>query len=245
MISEFALNAATLNKTVSKCLSEPFFRIVYMESQLAFQLHHWLFCSMSRSVCARVFEAERNRDLMSKVCRHVKMGGLQHRDNEKHISAVQSRMEARETETETRERERKRGIQREGERDGDKRARHSFHIKCLGYSSTKVYFIKVMPPCSRFPQGDYLSNRPGSLIAKHQILSGEHGHTHLERRERHWQMKFCERPALFRLFPSMHLPTGHQSQAFTLSCMLAHESKYSHLDNKCSLHQNVFFFFFS
>lgn len=90
-----------------KGLSEPFFCIVYMESQLAFQLHHWLFCSMSRSVCARVFEAERNRDLMSKVCRHVKMGGLQHRDNEKHISAVQSRMEARETETETREREKK------------------------------------------------------------------------------------------------------------------------------------------
>lgn len=138
-----------------------------------------------------------------------------HRDNEKHISAVQSRMEARETET--RERERKTGIQREGERDGDKRARHSFHIKCLGYSSTKVYFIKVMPPCSRLPQRDYLSKRPRSLTAKHLILSGEHRRMHSERRERHGQMKFCERPALqhvlksFRLFPSVHLPMGHRS----------------------------------
>lgn len=123
--------------------------------------------------------AGRNRDFMSKVCRHVKIGGLQHRDNEKHISAVQSRMEVRETEM----RERKRGIQREGERDGDKRARHSFHIKCLGYSSSKVYFIKVMPPCSRLPQRDYLSKRPRSLTAKHQILLGEHGYTLREERK--------------------------------------------------------------
>lgn len=133
---------------------------------------------MSKSVCARVFEAERNRDLMSKVCRHVKMGGLQHIETMKNTFQPSSHEWRRERPRPRRERERERGIQREGERDGDKRARHSFHIKCLGYSSTKVYFIKVMPPCSRFPQRDYLSNRPGSLTAKHQILSGEHGHTH-------------------------------------------------------------------
>lgn len=76
--------------------------------------------------------------------------------------------------------------ERERERDGDKRASHSFHIKCLGYSSTKVYFIKVMPPCSRFPQRDYPSNH--LQIARSQAFNSI-GKTRTRRgeKERHWR----------------------------------------------------------
>ncbi len=117
-------------------------------------------------------------------------------------------------ETETRERERKRGIQREGERDGDKRARHSFHIKCLGYSSTKVYFIKVMPPYSK---RDYLLKHPRSLSQASNYFGRTRTHALIEERKTHEVLRAacaltCSLKS-FRLFPSMHLSMGHRSQA--------------------------------
>jgi len=145
-------------------------------------------------------------------------------------------MEARETETRERERERERErvIQREGEKDGDKRARHSFHIKCLGYSSTKVYFIKVMPPCSK---RDYLSKRPRSLSQASNSFGRTRTHALIEERKTHADEVLRAACALtcslksFRLFPRMHLSMGNRSQA---SHIHTHQSKYSNLEYECS-----------
>ncbi len=146
---------------------------------------------MSRSMCEWVFETERNR-FHVKSMQTCEKGRLQHIETMKNTFLPSSHEWRRERPRREREREREGSRGRERERDGDKRARHSFHIKCLGYSSTKVYFIKVMPSCSK---RDYLSKRPRSLSQASNSFWRTRTHALIEERKTHAD-EFWERPVL-------------------------------------------------
>lgn len=159
-----------------------------------------------------------------------------HRDNEKHISAVQSRMEARETETETRERERK-GDPEGGRERWRQKSKTFLPYKVLRLQLHKSVFHKSY--ASLFPVSPAgLSFKP-SWITHSQASNSirrTRTHTHLERRET--LADEALRVACTLPFVSQHA-TGHQSQAFTLSCTWHMRVN---TESKCSPHQNGFFF---
>lgn len=137
-----------------------------------------------------------------------------------------------------RERERKRGIQREGERWRQKSKTFLPH-KVLRLQLHKSVFHKSY--ASLFPA--FPAGLSFKTFAHHSQPSikfyQENTDTLSERRERHWQMKFCER---LKELPSVsqHASShGTLITGFHTLLHVDHESKYSQLDNKRSHHQAV------
>lgn len=147
-------------------------------------------------------------DFMSKVCRHVKMGGLQH------IETMRNTFQPSSHEW-RREREKKRDP--EGGRERWRQKSKTF----LPYKVLRLQFHKSVfhkSYASLFPVSPAgLSFKPSWITHSQASNSIGRTRTHTLREERETLADEVLR-ADCTLFPSMHLPTGHQSQAFALSC---------------------------